>query len=104
MTADAVPATCGLATYLAAREAGYVFIVEENQQRLHARLAALPWPQATHHASTGIGHGRLEQRTIEVLPTPHDLDFPAAATVLQATSAATNRGTRRTTPSTASPT
>lgn len=72
-----------------------MFTVKENQHRLHARLAALPWPQAAHHTTTGIGHGRAEQRTIEVLPAPADLDFPAAAQVFQITRYRTDRVTGR---------
>ncbi|MGK3207748.1 ISAs1 family transposase [Amycolatopsis sp. MEPSY49] len=98
VTADALHTTRGLARYLARREAHYVFTVKANQHRLHARLAALPWPAAGHHISTGIGHGRLEQRTIEVLPAPANLDFPHAATVFQITRYRTDRatGTRET--------
>ena len=98
VTADALHTTRALARYLARREAHYVFTVKANQHRLHARLAALPWPAASHHTSTGIGHGRLEQRTIEVLPAPANLDFPHAATVFQITRYRTDRttGTRET--------
>jgi predicted transposase YbfD/YdcC len=91
VTADALHTTRGLAAYLAGRGAGYVFTVKENQHRLHARLQALPWPHATHHTTTGIGHGRLEQRTIEILPAPDNLDFPDAATVFQITRYRTDR-------------
>ncbi|WP_244170732.1 ISAs1 family transposase [Amycolatopsis tolypomycina] len=91
VTADALHTTRGLARYLTHRDAHYVFTVKENQHRLHARLQALPWPHATRHTSTGIGHGRLEQRTTEVLPAPDDLDFPHAAQVFQTTRYRTDR-------------
>jgi predicted transposase YbfD/YdcC len=69
--------------YLIGAEADYVFTVKADQHRLHAELVATPWPQGTHHTSTGIGHGRLEQRIIEVLPAPADLGFPSGAQVFQ---------------------
>jgi predicted transposase YbfD/YdcC len=98
VTADALHTTRGHATYLRQRGAHYVFIVKKNQHRLHARLTELPWPDGQHHTTTGIGHGRLEQRTIEVLPVPADLDFPGARQALQITRYRTDRttGTRET--------
>ncbi|WP_374194455.1 ISAs1 family transposase [Amycolatopsis sp. MtRt-6] len=93
VTADALHTTRGLAAYLAGRGAHYVFTVKANQHRLHTRLTTMPWPQATHHTGTGIGHGRLEQRTIEILPAPDDLAFPHTATVFQLTRYRTNRVT-----------
>ena len=98
VTVDALHTTRGLARYLTHRDAHYVLTVKENQHRLHARLQTLPWPQATRHTSTGIGHGRLEQRTIETLPAPDDLGFPATTQVFQITRYRTDRttGTRET--------
>ncbi|MFC5092173.1 ISAs1 family transposase [Amycolatopsis plumensis] len=98
VTADALHTTRGLARYLTRRDADYVFTVKANQHRLHTRLTTMPWPQATHHTSTGIGHGRLEQRTIETLPAPDDLGFPATTQVFQVTRYRTDRttGTRET--------
>lgn len=98
VTADALHTTRGLARYLDQRGAHYVFTVKANQHRLHTRLTALPWPHATHHTSTGIGHGRLEQRTIETMPAPEDLGFPASAQIFQITRYRTDRatGTRET--------
>lgn len=93
VTADALHTTRDHATYLHQHGAHYVFIVKKNQHRLHARLTTLPWPQAAHHTATNSGHGRLEQRTIEVLPAPADLDFPAAAQVFQITRYRTDRTT-----------
>ena len=93
VTADALHTTRSLARYLTRRDAHYVFTVKANQHRLHTRLTTLPWPQADHRTSTGIGHGRLEQRTIETLPAPADLDFPAAAQVFRITRYRTDRAT-----------
>lgn len=93
VTADALHTTRAHATYLTAHHAHYMFVVKPNQHRLHTRLSTLPWPQAEHHTSTAIGHGRLEQRTLETLPTPTDLDFPGVAQVCQITRYRTNRTT-----------
>ncbi|TDQ04963.1 IS4 family transposase [Labedaea rhizosphaerae] len=98
VTADALHTTHAHATYLRQRDAHYVFVVKKNQRRLYHQLAALPWPHAIHHTSTGIGHGRLEQRTLEVLPAPTNLGFPGAgfpgvAQVCQITRYRTNRTT-----------
>src|SRR5205814_4587615 len=68
VTADALHTTRDHARYLHRRGAYYVLPVKENQHRLYQRLTALPWPAGEHHTSTAIGHGRLEQRIIEVLP------------------------------------
>ncbi|MEV4055688.1 ISAs1 family transposase [Amycolatopsis sp. NPDC049688] len=98
VTADALHTTRALVRYLTRRDPHYVLTVKGNQHRLRSRLTALPWPQATRHTSTGIGHGRLEQRTIETLPAPDDLDFPATTQVSQITRYRADRttGTRET--------
>jgi len=37
----------------------------------------LPWNDVPiNHAQTNRGHGRIERRTIQVLPAPEDLPFP----------------------------
>jgi predicted transposase YbfD/YdcC len=104
ITADALHTTRAHARYLHGRGADYVFTVKENQHRLYARLAALPWPQGQHHTSTAIGHGRREQRIIQALPAPDNLGFPHATQVWQITRYRTThqihqtrRRTRRTT-------
>lgn len=98
LTADALHTTAAHARYLTSAGADYVLIVKRNHHRLHTLLRTTAWPNATHHTNTGIGHGRLEQRIIEVLPAPEDLDFPGAAQIFQITRYRTNRatGTRQT--------
>jgi predicted transposase YbfD/YdcC len=91
VTADALHTTRDHARYLHQRGAYYVLPVKENQHRLHRRLAALPWPEGEHHTGTTIGHGRLEQRIIEILPAPTDLRFPHAAQIWQITRYRTDR-------------
>jgi predicted transposase YbfD/YdcC len=95
VTADALHTTRANARHLIGAGADYLFTVKANQHHLHAALQAMPWPQGTHHTSTGIGigHGRLEQRIIEVLPAPAGLGFPGGAQVFQITRYRTNRTT-----------
>jgi predicted transposase YbfD/YdcC len=95
VTADALHTTQDHARYLHHQGAYYVFTVKGNQHRLYHRLAALPWPHGQHHTSTTIGHGRLEQRTIEVLPAPTDLGFPHTTQVWQITRYRTHQITRK---------
>ncbi|MDQ3579417.1 MAG: hypothetical protein M3443_17850, partial [Actinomycetota bacterium] len=49
------------------------------EDTLHAQLDALPWQDAPRHAGTDRGHGRIERRTIQVLPAPEGIAFPYAA-------------------------
>lgn len=53
----------------------------------------MSWTQAEEHTTKSIGHGRVEQRTIQVLPAPQDLDFPGAAQVFRITRDRTDRAT-----------
>lgn len=44
---------------------------------MFAALDALPWNDvAIGHTQNGRGHGRIDRRTIRVLPAPDDLPFP----------------------------
>jgi len=54
------------------KKAAYVFTAaKDNQSGLVAELDALPWEQVpAGHVMSGRGHGRIEQRTIQVLPAP----------------------------------
>ena len=94
VTADALHTTHDHARYLHHRGAHYVFTVKANHHRLSRRLATLAWPHATRHVSTGIGHGRAEQRVLEVLPAPPGLEFPGAQQVFQISRYRTDRTTR----------
>jgi len=54
-----------------------VFCVKDNQPALFAALDALPWQDVPiTHTSTSKGHGRIETRTLQVMPAPPDLPFP----------------------------
>lgn len=79
VTADALHTQRAHAHHLIARGADYVLTVKHNQPTLHAQLDALPWQGAPRHAGTDRGHGRIERRTIQVLPAPEGIAFPHAA-------------------------
>ena len=84
ITADQMHTQRKHATYLRKRGAHYVFTIGENQPKLYAAAGALPWKHiAAEHATVDRGHGRVELRTIAVLPaTPRIADlFPHAACV-----------------------
>jgi predicted transposase YbfD/YdcC len=57
--------------------AHFVMIVKGNTPKVYACLNALPWESTPiAHTTIETGHGRWEKRTIRVLNTPDDLDFP----------------------------
>jgi predicted transposase YbfD/YdcC len=84
ITADAMHAQRGHATYLAGRGAHYLFTVKRNQPGLHAQLAALPWRQVpVAHDARERGHGRDERRTLKITAVAAGLAFPHAAQAIQ---------------------
>ena len=84
ITADAMHAQRGHATYLAGRGAHYLFTVKRNQPGLFAQLAALPWRQVpVAHQSRERGHGREERRILKVTAVAAGLAFPHAAQAIQ---------------------
>ena len=77
ISADALHTQRDTAEYLHQRGADFCFCVKENQPTLFAKLNALPWKDTPiGHTQTDRGHGRIERRTIRVLPAPDDLPFP----------------------------
>jgi predicted transposase YbfD/YdcC len=77
VTADALHTQRSHATYLHGRDADFVFMVKDNQPNLFAALDRLDWPSVPiGHISDDRGHGRIENRTIQILPAPADLPFP----------------------------
>lgn len=77
VTADALHTVKATADYIHRRGGQFVLPVKENRQALFDALNALPWADTPiAHTSTTIGHGRVERRTIQVLPAPEDLPFP----------------------------
>jgi predicted transposase YbfD/YdcC len=84
ITADAMHAQRGHATYLAGRGAHYLFTVERNQPGLFAQLASVPWRQVPVADDTrGRGHGRDERRTLKVTAVATGLAFPHAAQAIR---------------------
>jgi predicted transposase YbfD/YdcC len=84
VTADQMHTQRKHATCLRNRGAHYVFTIGENQPKLYEAVNGLPWRQfAPEHATVDRGHGRVELRTITVLPaTPRIAAlFPHAAQV-----------------------
>jgi predicted transposase YbfD/YdcC len=80
VTLDALHAQRETARYLVEdKHASYVFTaVKDNQPTLFTQLDALPWQQTPiGYRSEDRGHGRLERRTIRVLPAPEGI-FPYA--------------------------
>jgi predicted transposase YbfD/YdcC len=77
ITADALHTQRDTADYLHRRGADFCFCVKENQPTLFTTLDTLPWNDVPiSHTQTDRGHGRIERRTIRVLPAPNDLPFP----------------------------
>jgi predicted transposase YbfD/YdcC len=82
ITADCLHTQREHARYLHRRDADFVFCVKDNQPGLFAALDALPWRDVPiTHSTTSKGHGRIETRTLQVMPAPPGLPFPHARQV-----------------------
>lgn len=83
-TMDALHAQRGHAAYLVEqRKAHYLITIKDNQPNLAAQLRALPWREVpVLHRSHGRGHGREEQRLVQVA-TVSGLLFPHASQVVR---------------------
>ena len=69
ITADCLHTQRAHARYLHGRGADFAFCVKNNQPGLFAALDVLPWPDTPiTHATTCRGHGRIETRTLQVMP------------------------------------
>jgi predicted transposase YbfD/YdcC len=80
ITADAMQTTRDNARFLRqVKNAHYLWPVLGNQPGLYATLDALDWENTPAAATTDTARGRIETRTIRVLPVPAGLDFPGAA-------------------------
>ena len=79
ITADAMQTQREHARWLTeGKDAFYLLPVLGNQPVTYAALDALDWENTPVAAATSeISRGRIETRTIRVLPAPEDLDFPA---------------------------
>ena len=81
ITADAMQTTRDNALFLrTAKDAHYLWPVLGNQPGLYATLDALGWESTPAAAATSeISHGRIETRTIRVLPAPAGTGFRDAS-------------------------
>jgi hypothetical protein len=66
-----------------AKDAHYLWPILGNQPNLNAQLNALPWENAPVAAATSeITRGRIETRTVRVLPAPEGTGFDGARQAL----------------------
>jgi predicted transposase YbfD/YdcC len=81
VTGDAMQTTHGNARFLReAKNAHYLFPVLGNQPTLRALLGGLDWEDTPVAAATfETGHGRIETRTLRVLPVPDGVEMAGAA-------------------------
>lgn len=91
VTADALHAIRAHAIYLTGRDGHYLFTVKKDRHRLHDVLHALDWLQAQVHTTRDTAHGRIEHRTLQVLPAPDNLNFPGGAQVFRISRQRTDR-------------
>ena len=80
VTADAMQTTRDNARFVReAKQAHFLWPVLGNQPGAYAALDALPWENTPVTAATiDTARGRIETRTIRVLPVPEGTDFPHA--------------------------
>ncbi len=80
ITSDAMQATRDNALFLRkSKDAHYLWPVLGNQPNLNAQLSALPWETTPVAAATSeLSRGRIETRTIRVLPAPGETGFEDA--------------------------
>jgi predicted transposase YbfD/YdcC len=80
VTADAMQTTRANARFLReGKNAHYLFPVLGNQPSMFAALDDLDWHNTPVAAATiDTARGRIETRTLRVLPVPDELDFPGA--------------------------
>ena len=65
--ADALHTTHATARFIRDRGLHYLLTVKGNQPTIQAQLRDYHWTSVTHSES-GLGHGRIERRTIQVSP------------------------------------
>jgi DDE_Tnp_1-associated len=100
ITADAMQMTRDNALWLRnVKHAHFLFPVLGNQPNLNAQLNALPWETTPVAAATSeISRGRIETRTIRVLPAPAGTGFEDAqqAVLIERHATQKKKGRRRT--------
>lgn len=87
VTADAMHAQRAHADYLVLqRGAHYLVTVKSNQPVLHDQLKALPWKDVPiAHTSHDRAHGRVERRSVKIVPVSTGILFPHARQAIQIT-------------------
>lgn len=100
ITADALHTQRGHVTYLTGRGAHYLLRVKANQPTLLRQLRALPRQQIPVTDRTrDKGHGRREERTVQLAAITAGIAFPGAALAIRITRRRQPlTGTRRQTP------
>jgi hypothetical protein len=79
---DDLHAQCAHAACLVERGAHYLLTIKNNQKNLATQLHQLPWKEVpVIHRDDARGHGRREQRRMQVV-TVEGLLFPHARQVL----------------------
>lgn len=64
----------------------YLMIVKSNQPKLLARITTLPWNEVPVVATDDTrGHGRLEQRSLQILTATRGIGFPHAKQIVRIT-------------------
>ncbi len=96
ITVDALHAQRAHATYLVEqRGAHYLFTIKANQKKLAKQLQNLPWKKIlVIHRDDSAGHGRHEQRRVQVVSV-NNLLFPHARQVLRIQRRRRTPGTKR---------
>lgn len=96
ITVDALHAQRAHATYLVEqRGAHYLFTIKANQTKLAKQLQDLPWKKIpVIHRDDSAGHGRHEQRRVQVVSV-NNLLFPHARQVLRIQRRRRTPGTKR---------
>jgi len=76
VVADALHTQVKHVEYLNSRDAWWLLTVKENHSNLYWQLAGLAWAQTPVLTTVNKGHGRIETRTVRILPPPAGVKFP----------------------------
>lgn len=96
ITADAMHTQREHVEYLHSAGAHWILIAKGNQPTLHDQLRALPWRDVPIvHSETGKSHGRVEQRSLQIVQIAAGIAFPHAALAIRLTRVRAPRGARR---------
>jgi predicted transposase YbfD/YdcC len=87
VTVDAMHTQTATATLICKTlRSHYLMIVKSNQAGLLARITALPWNQVPVVATDNTrGHGRVEQRALQIVTATRGIGFPYAKQLIRIT-------------------